>query len=125
MSLLNVDQTSDYCILRNPTKILLPPPSSAKITREGGGTMKNSDIIILKRKVIAENPDGTPKEVYSEITIGRTTYCITSAFSGEVNLKQTLERLAVAKVLSEIETQRRRPVSQQSSKNNTENTSEN
>lgn len=92
-----------------------------KITSEGGAMMKNSDIVFKKRETITKNPNSTAKELYSEITIGRTTYCITSTFSGEVNLRQTLERLATAKVLGEIEAQRKHPIFQQNSENNSEN----
>ena len=42
------------------------------------------------------------KTEYREETMGRTTYCVTSVFTGEKDLGATLERLAVQKVLEEI-----------------------
>lgn len=41
---------------------------------------------------------------YREVTIGKTTYCVTSVFLGEKDLGETLEKLAVQKVLDEIAT---------------------
>lgn len=46
----------------------------------------------------------TPEtETYRELKIGKTTYRVTSVYTGEKDLKQTLEQLAVRKVLREIE----------------------
>lgn len=46
----------------------------------------------------------TPEtESYRELKIGKTTYRVTSVYTGEKDLKQTLEHLAVMKVLREIE----------------------
>ena len=60
------------------------------------------------QKSTAKNSDGTINETYSKITIGKTTYCLTSVFTGEINAIETLERLAVTKALGEIEEQRKK-----------------
>ena len=39
---------------------------------------------------------------YREVKIGKTTYCVTSVFSGEKQLGATLERLAVQKIIDEM-----------------------
>lgn len=40
---------------------------------------------------------------YREVKIGRTLYCVTSVFTGEKELGPTLERLAVRRVLDEMD----------------------
>lgn len=40
---------------------------------------------------------------YREVKIGRTVYCVTSVFTGEKELGPTLERLAVRRVLDEMD----------------------
>jgi len=42
---------------------------------------------------------------YREVRIGRTLYCVTSVFTGETDLTATLERLAVQRVLADMETE--------------------
>lgn len=44
-----------------------------------------------------------PVTSYREVRIGRTTYQVTSVFLGQIDLGETLERLAAQKVLGEIE----------------------
>ena len=39
---------------------------------------------------------------YREVEIGKMTYCVTSIFTGEKELGATLEKLAVRKMLDEI-----------------------
>lgn len=46
-----------------------------------------------------------PDNPYREITVGKTTYRVTSEFLGTVDLAQTLERLAISRVLAELEAQ--------------------
>ena len=43
-----------------------------------------------------------PVTSYKEIRIGRTIYRVTSFFSGEKDLGQTLEQLAVRQAMAEI-----------------------
>jgi hypothetical protein len=43
-----------------------------------------------------------PQTSYREIKIGRTLYRVTSVFSGEKDLKQVLEKLAIEKVLCDL-----------------------
>jgi hypothetical protein len=45
------------------------------------------------------------KSTYREVKIGKTTYCVTSVFNGEKQLGATLERLAVQKVIDEMNKQ--------------------
>ena len=39
---------------------------------------------------------------YKEVRIGNTIYRVTSVYSGEKDLKQTLEQLAIRRVMAEI-----------------------
>ena len=39
---------------------------------------------------------------YKEVKIGNTIYRVTSVYSGEKDLKQTLEQLAIRRVMAEI-----------------------
>lgn len=48
------------------------------------------------------NPDGTVRETYHELKIGKTLYRITSVYKGEIDLVKALEDLTVRKVLREI-----------------------
>lgn len=43
-----------------------------------------------------------PVSSYKEIRIGQTTYRVTSFFSGEKDLGQTLEQIAVRRAMAEI-----------------------
>ena len=43
-----------------------------------------------------------PVTIYKEKQIGKTTYRVTSIFTGEKDLGKTLEKLAVDRVLNEI-----------------------
>ncbi|MEG2455287.1 MAG: hypothetical protein RSC08_03445 [Oscillospiraceae bacterium] len=43
-----------------------------------------------------------PPTSYKEVKIGKTTYRVTSEFTGEKDLGKTLEQLAVRKVLSDL-----------------------
>ena len=43
---------------------------------------------------------------YREKHIGRTLYCVTSIYIGEIDLAATLERLAVQRVLADMENER-------------------
>lgn len=43
-----------------------------------------------------------PVTTYKEKQIGKTTYRVTSVFTGEKDLGKTLEKLAVDRVLNEI-----------------------
>jgi len=47
--------------------------------------------------------DAAPVTTYREVRIGRTIYEVTSVFLGQIDLGETLERLAAQKVLGEIE----------------------
>jgi len=40
---------------------------------------------------------------YREVRHGRTLYCVTSIYIGEIDLTATLERLAVQRVLADME----------------------
>ena len=40
---------------------------------------------------------------YREVKIGKTLYCVTSVFKGEKELGPTLEKLAVQRVLDEMD----------------------
>jgi len=40
-----------------------------------------------------------PIETYEEIQIGKTLYRITNVFTGEINIKKTLEELTVKRIL--------------------------
>ncbi|MCL2776322.1 MAG: hypothetical protein FWD71_23715 [Oscillospiraceae bacterium] len=42
------------------------------------------------------------KSTYREVKIGRDMYCVTSVFTGEKELGATLEKLAVRKMIDEI-----------------------
>lgn len=48
------------------------------------------------------NPDGTVRETYHEMKIGKTLYRITSVYLGKIDLDKALEDLAVKKILREI-----------------------
>ena len=39
---------------------------------------------------------------YKEVKIGNTVYRVTSVFTGEKNLKETLEQLAIRRIMSEV-----------------------
>ena len=39
---------------------------------------------------------------YKEVKIGNTVYRVTSVYTGEKDLKQTLEQLAIRRVMSDI-----------------------
>ena len=39
---------------------------------------------------------------YKEVRIGNTVYRVTSVYTGEKDLKQTLEQLAIRRVMAEI-----------------------
>ena len=43
---------------------------------------------------------------YKEVKIGRTVYRVTSIFTGEKDLGETLEQLAVRRAMAEINTQK-------------------
>ena len=42
---------------------------------------------------------------YKEVKIGNTVYRVTSVFTGEKNLKETLEQLAIRRVMAEVSKQ--------------------
>ncbi|MCL2698407.1 MAG: hypothetical protein FWE74_10070 [Oscillospiraceae bacterium] len=42
-------------------------------------------------------------KTYEEIQIGKTLYCVTSVFTGEIDLKNALEELTVKRVLQSEE----------------------
>ena len=44
-----------------------------------------------------------PVTAYREVKIGRTLYCVTSTFTGEKDLGDTLEKLAAQRVLDEMD----------------------
>ena len=46
----------------------------------------------------------TPTTSYSEVRIGKTIYRITNVFSGEKDLGETLEQLAIRRALMDIST---------------------
>lgn len=52
----------------------------------------------------AEPSAGSGAKACHEKKIGKTTYRVSSVYLGETDLKETLERLAVRKVLDEINT---------------------
>lgn len=43
-----------------------------------------------------------PSTSYKEVQIGKTLYRVTSVFSGEKDLGQTLEQLAVRRAMAEL-----------------------
>ena len=52
-----------------------------------------------------QNTTAVYPTTYREVHIGRTLYCVTSIFTGETDLTATLERLAVQRVLADMETE--------------------
>lgn len=42
-----------------------------------------------------------PSTSYKEVRIGKTIYCVTSVFTGEKDLGEILEQLAVRRVIAE------------------------
>lgn len=42
-----------------------------------------------------------PSTLYKEVRIGKTIYCVTSVFTGEKDLGEILEQLAVRRVMAE------------------------
>lgn len=61
------------------------------------------EIIELDRRIISKNSDGTIRESYREVRIGKTIYRITRTFQGKIDLGKALERLAVNHVLAEMD----------------------
>lgn len=62
-----------------------------------------SRAVNLREASVKNNIQKTdPISEYREEKIKKTIYCVTSIFSGEKQLGATLERLAVQKVISEI-----------------------
>ncbi|GFI50602.1 hypothetical protein IMSAGC020_01811 [Lachnospiraceae bacterium] len=44
----------------------------------------------------------TPSTSYKEVRIGKTIYRVTSVFTGEKDLGETLEQLAVRRAMAEV-----------------------
>lgn len=55
-----------------------------------------------KAKVLSTYPNGTIKESYKEIQIGRTLYRVTSCFAESGDFKEKLEKLAIRQAMLEI-----------------------
>jgi hypothetical protein len=67
--------------------------------------MPSTRFAVKSDGVIGSVRCGGHPATYREVMIGRTTYCVTSVFTGEKELGPTLEKLAVQSVLDEIEGQ--------------------
>ena len=52
---------------------------------------------------IDKSPNAGHPTVYREVKIGRTLYRVTSVFKGEKELGPTLEKLAVRRVIDEMD----------------------
>lgn len=61
---------------------------------------KKQEAITLNQKITKMNPDGTVRETYREVKIGKTLYCVTSVYKGEINLQKALEDLAIRRIFS-------------------------
>ena len=56
----------------------------------------------MKSQIVKQDDDKNYPSTYSEVKLDRMTYCVTSVFTGEKELGATLEKLAVQKILDDI-----------------------
>ena len=54
-----------------------------------------------------QNQPHSAQEIYSEVIIGKTTYCVTSIFAGNLNVVKTLEELAISEIIHCINAHKR------------------
>ena len=54
---------------------------------------------MLEQEEFQQNQSYSDHEIYSEVIIGKTTYCVTSVFAGNLNVAKTLEDLAISEII--------------------------
>ena len=57
---------------------------------------------MTEQEEFQQNQSQSTNEIYSEVAIGKTTYCVTSVFAGNLNVAQVLEDLAISEIICYI-----------------------
>ena len=54
---------------------------------------------MTEQEEFQQNQSHSAHEIYSEVIIRKTTYCVTSVFAGNLNVAQVLEDLAISEII--------------------------
>jgi hypothetical protein len=65
---------------------------------------------MTEQEEFQQNQSHSAHEIYSDMVVGKTTYCVTSVFTGNLNVAQMLEDLAISEIIRCINATKNRNV---------------